>query len=190
MLTSDAVHPRPSVRPASGAAAAAAPSELIGKRITGYHQLAAQRRFIHDRRVLDAIVADLKAQAPDHIAVTGDIANIALAAEFRARPRLACWPRTGARRELRARQSRHLCRARPRSYAAQASGARYMSGDDGGAGFPYLRAARGAGADRAFDRRADARRSWRPARSATRQARRTFRAARATASAQACSACC
>ena len=32
--------------------------------------------------MLAKIVADMKAQAPDHIAVTGDIANIALPAEF------------------------------------------------------------------------------------------------------------
>jgi 3',5'-cyclic AMP phosphodiesterase CpdA len=32
--------------------------------------------------VLDALVADLRAQRPDHIAVTGDLVNIALKAEF------------------------------------------------------------------------------------------------------------
>ncbi len=57
-------------------------SELIGKRVTGYINWQRRRRFIHDRAVLDKIVADLKAQTPDHIAVTGDLANIALPEEF------------------------------------------------------------------------------------------------------------
>ena len=57
-------------------------SELIGKRGTGYVNWRRWRRFIHDRAVLDKIVADLKQQAPDHIAVTGDLNNIALPEEF------------------------------------------------------------------------------------------------------------
>ena len=43
-----------------------------------------RRRFIHQRAVLDRLTADLKAQGPDHIAVTGDIANIALSEEYRS----------------------------------------------------------------------------------------------------------
>ena len=50
--------------------------------MTGYINWQRKRRFIHDPAALAAIVADLKAQAPDHIAVTGDLANIALPAEF------------------------------------------------------------------------------------------------------------
>ena len=56
--------------------------DLIGKRVTGYINWQRKRRYIHDTAVLEKIVADVKAQAPDHIAVTGDIANIALPAEF------------------------------------------------------------------------------------------------------------
>ncbi|MFA6266205.1 MAG: metallophosphoesterase [Pseudolabrys sp.] len=56
--------------------------ELASKRITGYLNWQRKRRFIHDRSVLDKIVADVKAEAPDHIAVTGDIANIGLEAEY------------------------------------------------------------------------------------------------------------
>lgn len=58
--------------------------DLCGKRITGYLNWQRKRRFVHDRAVLDAIVADVKALAPDHIAVTGDIANIGLEAEYAA----------------------------------------------------------------------------------------------------------
>jgi 3',5'-cyclic AMP phosphodiesterase CpdA len=56
--------------------------ELIGKRATGYLHWTRTRHKIHRREVLDALVADLRAQRPDHIAVTGDLLNIALEAEF------------------------------------------------------------------------------------------------------------
>ena len=56
--------------------------ELIGKRITGYINWQRRRRFIHDPAALAAIAADIKTQAPDHIAVTGDIANIGIAKEY------------------------------------------------------------------------------------------------------------
>src|SRR3954447_1146704 len=56
--------------------------ELIGKRATGYLHWKRTRHKIHRREVLDALVADLLAQRPDHIAVTGDLVNIALEAEF------------------------------------------------------------------------------------------------------------
>ena len=57
-------------------------SELIGKRTTGYLHWTRNRFLIHRREVLDALVKDLQAQRPDHIAVTGDLVNIALEAEF------------------------------------------------------------------------------------------------------------
>jgi 3',5'-cyclic AMP phosphodiesterase CpdA len=56
--------------------------ELIGKRALGYLNWRRNRRKIHRREVLDALTADLRAQRPDHIAVTGDLVNIALEAEF------------------------------------------------------------------------------------------------------------
>lgn len=55
--------------------------ELLGKRLTGYLNWT-RRGMLHDMPVLAALVADLRAQAPDHIAMTGDILNIGLAAEF------------------------------------------------------------------------------------------------------------
>src|SRR5262245_42522871 len=57
-------------------------SELAGKRATGYLNWRRNRRLVHRSDVLARVVADLKAQAPDHIAVTGDLVNIALAGEF------------------------------------------------------------------------------------------------------------
>ena len=40
-----------------------------------------RRRFLHDT-VIDTIVADMKANAPDHVAVTGDLVNLALDREI------------------------------------------------------------------------------------------------------------
>src|SRR3954465_1473060 len=58
------------------------PFELIGKRIGGYINWQRNRRHFHLRAVLDALIDDLKARATDHITVTGDLINLALAAEF------------------------------------------------------------------------------------------------------------
>lgn len=51
------------------------------KRLLGYANWLRNRRGAYQAAVLDRIVADLKAQAPDHIAVTGDLVNIGLPQE-------------------------------------------------------------------------------------------------------------
>ncbi|MCO5130750.1 MAG: metallophosphoesterase [Xanthobacteraceae bacterium] len=56
--------------------------ELVGKRALGYLNWRRNRHLIHRRDVLDQLVADLHAQQPDHIAITGDLVNLALPAEF------------------------------------------------------------------------------------------------------------
>src|SRR3954447_7347489 len=56
--------------------------ELAGKRALGYLDWKRNRHRTQRREVLDALVADVKAQRPDHIAVTGDLVNMALEAEF------------------------------------------------------------------------------------------------------------
>ena len=57
-------------------------SELAGKRVLGYLNWTRNRHRFHRRDVLDVLVSDLRAQVPDHIAVTGDLVNLALEAEF------------------------------------------------------------------------------------------------------------
>ena len=56
--------------------------ELFGKRALGWLNWTRNRHKVYRRDVLDAVVRDLEAQRPDHIAVTGDLVNIALEAEF------------------------------------------------------------------------------------------------------------
>lgn len=60
----------------------ARPHELIGKRALGYLNWQRNRHAIHRRELLDLLVSDLHTQQPDHIAITGDLVNLALPAEF------------------------------------------------------------------------------------------------------------
>jgi 3',5'-cyclic AMP phosphodiesterase CpdA len=56
--------------------------DLAGKRALGYLNWRRNRHKYHRREVLDALVSDLQAEMPDHIAITGDLVNLALEAEF------------------------------------------------------------------------------------------------------------
>src|SRR5438034_11617851 len=58
------------------------PLELLSKRGLGYINWLRKRRSIHRADMLAALVADLKARAPHHIAVTGDLINLSLSSEF------------------------------------------------------------------------------------------------------------
>jgi 3',5'-cyclic AMP phosphodiesterase CpdA len=60
--------------------------ELLGKRITGYMNWQRGRSLTHNMDVLAAIVADIHAQKPDHIAMTGDILNIGSRRNFPSPP--------------------------------------------------------------------------------------------------------
>jgi 3',5'-cyclic AMP phosphodiesterase CpdA len=62
--------PRPAVR------------ELASKRLVGYINWQRGRRRVHLRDTLDALTNDLHGARPDHVAVTGDLVNIALPDEF------------------------------------------------------------------------------------------------------------
>ena len=112
-------------------------SELLSKRVTGYINWQRRRRFIHDPDVLAKIVADVQRHAPDHIAVTGDIANIALPAEFiRGRDWLES---LGSAKDVTFVPGNHDVYVREAAnHAARQWGAQ-MSDDDGISGFPFLR---------------------------------------------------
>jgi 3',5'-cyclic AMP phosphodiesterase CpdA len=57
-------------------------TELAGKRAFGYLNWTRNRHLYHRHDVLDVLISDLQAQVPDHIAITGDLVNLALEAEF------------------------------------------------------------------------------------------------------------
>jgi len=73
-------HLSPAPRPGLG--------DLKLKRVMGYINWRRARERLNDMGMLARLVADLRAQHPDHIAVTGDLVNIAMPAEFR---RAAAW---------------------------------------------------------------------------------------------------
>ncbi|MDP9138498.1 MAG: metallophosphoesterase [Pseudomonadota bacterium] len=56
--------------------------DLMGKRLTGFLSWRLKRAKIHDPRILELVVHDIRQHAPDHVALTGDLINIALAAEY------------------------------------------------------------------------------------------------------------
>jgi len=60
------------------------PGLLLTKRLIGTFSWNFHRKNIHDRKVLDMLVADIHNSAPDHIALTGDLTNMAQPAEFAA----------------------------------------------------------------------------------------------------------
>jgi 3',5'-cyclic AMP phosphodiesterase CpdA len=59
-------------------------SELWGKRAVGYVNLVVNRVRKHKMDLLEDLRVDLRAQAPDHLAVTGDLSNLAVTAEWRS----------------------------------------------------------------------------------------------------------
>ncbi len=56
--------------------------ELASKRITGYINWLRNRKSAMHGTVLGSLIADMLAQTPDHIAVTGDLVNLALNLEI------------------------------------------------------------------------------------------------------------
>lgn len=56
--------------------------DLVSKRITGYINWRRNRSADLHEGVIDRLVADLKRHAPDHVAVTGDLMNLALSGEI------------------------------------------------------------------------------------------------------------
>jgi 3',5'-cyclic AMP phosphodiesterase CpdA len=61
--------------------------EFLNKRVTGLLSWSKNRRKIHLPRILDLLLADLKAVETNHIAVTGDLINLSLPEEFVAASR-------------------------------------------------------------------------------------------------------
>jgi 3',5'-cyclic AMP phosphodiesterase CpdA len=60
------------------------PGALASKRVVGLLNLAVNRARHHKMQLLEELRLDLRAHAPDHLALTGDLSNIALEGEWRA----------------------------------------------------------------------------------------------------------
>src|SRR5262245_63354750 len=112
-------------------------AELIGKRATGFLNWRRKRQLIHRGDVLARIVADLKAQAADHIAVTGDLVNISLAGEYA--PARAWLASLGPPHDVTLVPGNHDVYVRAAARHPQLYWGEYMRGDDAGvAKFPFV----------------------------------------------------
>ena len=117
------------------------PHELLGKRALGYLNWTRGRRLVHRRDVLDTLVADTLAQRPDHIAVTGDLVNIALPGEI---AQAADWLHgLGRASDVTLVPGNHDAYVHGALAAATRAWGAYMQGDNAaaapGAGFPFVR---------------------------------------------------
>jgi 3',5'-cyclic AMP phosphodiesterase CpdA len=113
-------------------------SELVGKRATGLLNWRRKRHRVHRSDVLARIVADLRAHAPDHIAVTGDLINIALAGEYA--PAAVWLAALGPSRDVTLVPGNHDAYVRAAARYPAAHWSDYMRGDgDDEVVFPFLR---------------------------------------------------
>jgi len=112
--------------------------ELAGKRVLGYLNWTRNRHKYYRREVLDALVGDLQAERPDHIAVTGDLVNLALPAEFAS---AQAWLRgVGAPDSVTAIPGNHDAYVRATRHRFVESFGEYLRGDEpAGQAFPFLR---------------------------------------------------
>ena len=116
------------------------PAELMGKRAFGYLNWTRNRHRYHRRDVLDVLISDLQAQTPDHIAITGDLVNLALDAEFA--PARAWLESVGQPQRVTVIPGNHDAYVRATSHRFTEAWTSYLVGDDArddGAIFPSLR---------------------------------------------------
>lgn len=117
---------------------------LLNKRLTGALNWHSSRANIHNMEVLDQLIADIIAHAPDHVALTGDLVNLGFPTEFPAA--LDRVKALGTPERMSIIPGNHDAYV-GESLAAMASSFRpYMLGDDipaesitGMPPFPYLR---------------------------------------------------
>jgi 3',5'-cyclic AMP phosphodiesterase CpdA len=112
------------------------PLELLSKRGLGYLNWLRKRHRIHRADVLTTIVADLKTQAVDHIAVTGDLVNLSLSNEFA--PARAWLGRLGEPDDVTVVPGNHDAYVRAAAGRAQHHWDACMRGD-AGESFPFVR---------------------------------------------------
>jgi 3',5'-cyclic AMP phosphodiesterase CpdA len=112
-------------------------AELIGKRGLGFINWHRKRKSVHRPDILAATVQDLKASAPDHIAVTGDLVNLSLPDEYN---RARGWLQTlGTPNNVTLVPGNHDVYVRGVIPSPAAYWGDYMRGDDGIDRFPFLR---------------------------------------------------
>jgi len=113
--------------------------QLLNKRLTGALNWHSARATIHNMDVLAAVAADIVAQAPDHVALTGDLVNVGYEPEFPQA--LVVAKALGAPEAVSIVPGNHDAYVRNSLPAMERSFRPFMQGDGetGMATFPYLR---------------------------------------------------
>ncbi|MBK1842677.1 metallophosphoesterase [Azospirillum sp. YIM B02556] len=110
---------------------------LAGKRSLGLLSWRRKRQAIHRPEILAALMADVAAHAPDHVAVTGDLTNIALPDEFeQARSWLA---QAGPPNRVTVVPGNHDATVAVLWESGLGRWQPWMSGDAPAEGFPFVR---------------------------------------------------
>lgn len=112
--------------------------DLAGKRLTGYMNWRRGRHLVHDMGMLGRIADDIAIARPDHIALTGDLVNIGLPAEFPlAREVIAA---LGPPERVSFVPGNHDAYVRSSVSAMRSAMAPWMTGDGAdSSAFPYVR---------------------------------------------------
>ena len=116
------------------------PFELAGKRLLGYLNWTRNRHRYQRRDVVDLLISDLQAQVPDHIAITGDLVNLALEAEFA--PATAWLESVGSPEKVTVVPGNHDAYVRATRHRFAEAWGNYLTGDNISAHdaiFPALR---------------------------------------------------
>jgi 3',5'-cyclic AMP phosphodiesterase CpdA len=114
-------------------------ADLRLKRLMGFINWKRGRERLNDMGLLARLVADLRAQRPDHVAVTGDLVNIGMPAEFK---RAALWLETlGDPSDVSFVPGNHDAYVRASMPLLEAAFAPWTAGDAprGQSTYPYLR---------------------------------------------------
>jgi 3',5'-cyclic AMP phosphodiesterase CpdA len=120
------------------------PRDLLSKRLFGYLSWRSRKQRIHRTEVLAALERDLRARAPDHVVITGDLVNLGLPTEF---AQAGAWLRhLGTPGWISVVPGNHEAYVRVRRDRSLAHWADYMTSDvapppgrAAAGGFPYLR---------------------------------------------------
>jgi|FEC22Drversion2_1045045.scaffolds.fasta_scaffold00023_146 3',5'-cyclic AMP phosphodiesterase CpdA len=114
--------------------------DLLSQRAIGWVNWQRNRRRVHVRHVLDAVTGDIHTHAPDHIAVTGDLAIVSTPAEWRA---CRAWlDHIGPPDKVSLVPGNHDTYVRRAVTGTELAWREYMAGDPdtlAHGGFPYLR---------------------------------------------------
>jgi len=107
------------------------------KRVLGYFNWQRRRRYIHLSEVADRLIADAHALRADHIAITGDLVNLGLPAEYEAA--LSWLNGVGSPDKVTVVPGNHDIYSKLHDDRGVARWAAYMGGEEETLAFPFVR---------------------------------------------------